>query len=164
MQVAFSQWTGISRDGSRRWRSRDPSFFPVLASYTTTVHLHMSLSLIRVSLSYPPMYNMQWGAFQHVICLQKIFYLVRIISILNTDSTIVFYMTRRAKLDPSCIYFEYIFTGSNLCVNLSFHIIEDVATILHIYKLLSYNRFYFYGNFYLICVTTYILYVQQLFQ
>ena len=38
----------------------------------------------------------------------KIFYLLRVTSILRTDFTNVFYATRRTKLDPTCICFNNI--------------------------------------------------------
>ena len=84
----------------------------------------------------------------------KILYLACTSFILHIDCTFVFYMTRRAKLDPSCMYFEDIFMYINLCINLSFYIIEEIAT-MYIYKLLPYNRFYF-------CLATLILHTIQI--
>ena len=51
-------------------------------------------------------------------------------SVLNTDCNFMFCMMRGTKLDLIYINFELFFTrGSNLCVNLNFDIIEEVATM-----------------------------------
>jgi len=44
------------------------------------------------------------------VCLLKIFYLSRMSSILSTDCTVMFYVKRQTKLDPTCIYFEDVTT------------------------------------------------------
>jgi hypothetical protein len=62
--------------------------------------------------------------FYHAVCLKKIFYLD-----LHLEYRLHhFYMMRRTKLDPTCIYFEDVWTSSNLYVNLSY-VIEEVDTI-----------------------------------
>ena len=44
--------------------------------------------------------------FLHATCSKKILYLFHIISVLNSDCTVIFYTMRRTKLDLTCIYFE----------------------------------------------------------
>ena len=52
----------------------------------------------------------------------KNIYLSRMSSVLSTDCTTVFYLTRQTKLDPTYIYFEDVYNRSNLCVNWASHL------------------------------------------
>ena len=55
--------------------------------------------------------------FINEVCLLKIFYLSHMSSVLSTDCTVVFYVTRQTKLNHTCIYFEDVYNSSKLCIN-----------------------------------------------
>ena len=62
---------------------------------------------VAYSLSLQPVYSMYvWLLTCNL--LEKIFYLFGMVSVLNTDCTVMFYVMRRTKLNPTCIYFKNI--------------------------------------------------------
>ena len=87
------------------------SSFSILHGHGPPPHVSFSYTCLSIL---PTRTACSGGLFNMQPVYRKIFYLVRMIVILNTDSTIVFYVTRRTKLDPSCIYFKNIFTQQQL--------------------------------------------------
>ena len=86
-----------ARPVARRWSARP---LPQ-RRWSDTFHCMLSTLLLPV----PPNPSTSWDFFYHLTCSKKN-YLIRMISVLNTDCTVEFYMMRRTKLDPTCIYFE----------------------------------------------------------
>ena len=83
------------RDSSRGDRARDP-FYIMPSTY---------LSVVPVCTPQPPLPR---GVFLTFNLFTKNIYPFYMISVLNTDCTVEFYVMKRTKLDPICIYFEDI--------------------------------------------------------
>ena len=101
----------IARSVALEWSARPPSTLLLFVWNHLPAHpLLPCLSkrtLLTLSLSLQPVYSMYvWLLTCNL--LEKIFYLFGMVSVLNTDCTVMFYVMRRTKLDPTCIYFKNI--------------------------------------------------------